>query len=285
MPNVEDSVAALQAEVGSDLENENIVFPTCLALNFKIKQLMEKENCSIIELSNLIGTDPLISAKLLSVANARRLPFSYSKITSLKNAIEIIGFRDTHAIVYIVAMQQFTKDCRSSKTRRMASELWLATTNSSCWAFAIAEQTKSTDPSRAMCSCILSTTGQYILIGYLDKYLDIISERQVLRRISLSLAPQLTEKTLNILKVDCGRMPTLDDYEISKLRPIDSLKKTIILSEIFNYYPHPFIEDFFVIKRHELEAEMFSESRQYFRHLQDAAFERKQKMLNAIVSV
>jgi len=285
MSNAEESALALQLEIGSDLETENISFPTCLVLNCKIRQLIESENCSVRELASLITTDPLITAKLLSVANSRRASRLDPRISSIKAAIEMIGFHDTHAIVFVIAMQQFTKDQRTFRARRLANELWLASTNSSCWAFAIAEHQRICDPANAMSCSIMSTIGQYILIGYLDKYPEILADGQIMRKIALTLTPIIARKTLNILKVDSRDIPTLDDYTVEKLKPIDTLKKAVIFGDLMNFYPHPFIEDFLAIKRFELELGGRADIKQYFQNLENDVMRRKQELFHSVVEL
>lgn len=285
MASAEESALSLQLEIGSDLETENISFPTCLVLNCKIRQLIESDNCSVRELASLITTDPLITAKLLSVANSRRQSRLDPRINSIKAAIEMIGFHDTHAIVFVIAMQQFSKDQRTFRTRRIANELWLASTNSSCWAFAVAEHEKIDDPGNAMACSIMSTIGQYILIGYLDKYPEIMSDNQILRKIALTLAPVITRKTLNILKVDSRDIPTMDDYKVELLKPIDSLKKAVIFGELLNFYPHPFIEDFLAVKRFEMELNGRADVKQYFQSLESGVLRRKQELFHSVVEL
>lgn len=278
----EDVVAKLVSEIGSDLETDNIVFPTCLALNFKIRQVLEDDNSSLRDLANLISTDPLIAAKILNMANLRHYNLSGKTVTSLDRAIGMIGTLNVRIVAHVITMQQFTKDTRSPRLKRTANELWLASTNIGCWAFALADHVKAISPDQAMYNAIMMVTGLYLIINYLDKYHDIAENPDCLNRIALELGPAVTRKALIMLKSENNIVLDHQDYDVTTLNDIDSLKKIIILSQIFNQYYHPFFEDFISMKRKHLQLSSKGKKELELAELKLIVSRKQQEMFRAI---
>lgn len=268
-PCPEDAVAALISEIGSDLENDNIVFPTCLALNFKIRQMLEDEKKSVKDLVALISTDPLITAKLLSMANLRHYNLSGKKIESLDRAITIVGNANVRIIAHVTAMQQFTRDTRSPQLKRVASELWLASTNAGCWAHALAAESRFVPPEKAMYATIMLATGVYLLINYLDKYRAIADNPDCLRMLVLRMGSSITAKALMMLKYTGVNELTFEDYDVHALCPVKTMEKVIVTGQLFNAYPYPFIEDLLTLKRNQIELDLSVDHRAYLQALKD----------------
>lgn len=249
----EDSLAELFLEIGSDLGNDNLIFPTCLTLNLKIRQMLDEEERDSRDLTNLIRTDPLITGKVLRMANSQHFNRSGRKVRTLDHAVTLIGTSSIRTIVHITTLQQFVRDTRSNNLRRMANELWLSTTDTGYWAYTLAEHLRIVRPDKALAATIMMSTGIYLIINYLDKYPHVSENPDCLRRVVLEMSPAVNRKILSLFRVDYCAHLTLDDFDIDRLFPINSLSKVIVLARLLSHYRDPFIEDLLIRKRKEME--------------------------------
>lgn len=99
-------------QIIADIENkflqDKITLPSLPEMALHIQSELADENLSVNKLSSIIQSDPVISTRIIKVANSPIFGIN-KNITSIKKAITIIGMDAVHAIVISVVLRDLFK--------------------------------------------------------------------------------------------------------------------------------------------------------------------------------
>jgi len=94
----------LIAEIENKFLQDKITLPSLPEMALHIQSELEKEDLSMNKLSGIIQSDPVVTARIINVANSPIFG-AHKNITSLNKAITIIGLDAVHAIVVSVVLR------------------------------------------------------------------------------------------------------------------------------------------------------------------------------------
>lgn len=99
----------LLKQIAKDLSSENVVFPTCFDLTLRIRSVLKDPDVSVDQLAKVVGAEPLLSARILNVANSVAARGGGSKISGIKQAIMRIGMERVRSVSFALAMEQLAR--------------------------------------------------------------------------------------------------------------------------------------------------------------------------------
>ena len=79
-------------DIARDLSGSEITFPTFLDITFQVRSALKDPNLSVDQLSKLVGAEPLMSAKIIRMANSVALNPSVRES-------ELIALRKQYAVI------------------------------------------------------------------------------------------------------------------------------------------------------------------------------------------
>ena len=131
-------VKAFVLGIFQEFKEGRIPLPHLPRIVQEIQQVAYSSSSSVDDLAKVIERDAVISLKLISLANSamyRRL----EKICSVRRAVPLLGFRETHGIIIAIAYKDLY-NVRSIEYRVLMENLWLHCLASACAAKAIGEK-------------------------------------------------------------------------------------------------------------------------------------------------
>lgn len=142
-----------------------IVMPTGLDLPLRIVRALEDPDCHLEHAAHLIGSDPLIAARVVAVANSASYGHSGKAITSLRDALSRIGLRTARTLAMAVATRQLAGNPSSPILRHASQTLWEHTAHVAALAHVIARRVTRQDPESALFAGIVHELGGFYLIS------------------------------------------------------------------------------------------------------------------------
>jgi HD-like signal output (HDOD) protein len=161
---------ALAAQIERELEEGHLNFPTAMEISLRIKQLADDPNSSIDDIVAVVRTEPVLSAKVIRMANAMLLNPYGAHITSVNNAVKRIGLAALRCLAFAVAAEQLTQDHRSPHLRKLAVDLWRHSADVASWAYAFAHHLRTTNPDTALLAGMMVDIGQFFLLARAASY-------------------------------------------------------------------------------------------------------------------
>lgn len=104
-----DSLKAQRFQMLEDIASEmsrKLVFPTCFDVTIRLRELLDDPDAPIEKISTAVSLDPLISSRLLSVANSVLNRRDGPPCKDLQSAIMRIGTKSVRSLALGVAMKQ-----------------------------------------------------------------------------------------------------------------------------------------------------------------------------------
>ncbi|MBD3390535.1 MAG: HDOD domain-containing protein [Chitinivibrionales bacterium] len=128
----------------------------------KVLQLADSEKSGAADLSNVIETDPVVSTNILKVSNTVFFASASRRISSIKDAIVRIGFRETKRIVMgMSVMKLFEGDDACAGFDR--TQFWMHCVASGTIAEKMAKRMGDIDPEEAFLAGLLHDFGIILL--------------------------------------------------------------------------------------------------------------------------
>ncbi|BAL25332.1 HDOD domain-containing protein [Azoarcus sp. KH32C] len=170
MQEFESQAQAFADRIEAELNDGQLSFPTSLDISLRVKRLADNPDSSLEQIAAVVRTEPVLSAKVVRMANAVALNPYGSPITNVTDAVQRIGLASLRCLAFAVAAEQLAQDHRSSKMRAIASGLWMHSVDVASWAYAFAHELKVGSPDTAMFAGMMVDIGEFLLVARAADY-------------------------------------------------------------------------------------------------------------------
>lgn len=235
---IEASIQAALDTITADAARGEMVFPTHSEIPLQVRRLLDDPECLIEQLSKLISAEPLLSAKVVSVANSVAYNPSGRTSNDVRNALSRIGFVTLRSLAISVIVRQMQGMSSTPQCRALAAGLWEHTTHVAALARVIAKRVTHQDPEAAFFAGIIHEVGGFYLLSRAAAYPDLLKgeldfwqgggEAQVGRTVIKALdLPESIPVALEIL------------WDGFLAMPAKSLGDTLLLADQLSPVPSP----------------------------------------------
>jgi HD-like signal output (HDOD) protein len=151
--------------VAADAAKGEMVFPSHTEIALRVQRTLDDPDCSTEQLSKLISAEPLLSARVVSIANSVAYNSSGRAITDVRNAVSRLGFKTLRTLATALVVRQMQGMSQSPEHRALASRLWEHTAHVAALARVIAKRVTRQDPEAAFFAGIVHEVGGFYLIS------------------------------------------------------------------------------------------------------------------------
>lgn len=196
-------------KITADLEHGELSFPSTARVALKLKRALDNPDCHLEEAARLIKTDPLLSARVVALANSAALNASGRTITDVRSAAMRLGFRHLRSLACSMVVRELA-DNATPRGRELADALWEHTVHVASLAYVIARRVTRLDAETAFFASLLHEIGGFYLIARAGDY-PILFEKD-LGNWSENAEAELGSALLAVLSVPDAVMATIADY-------------------------------------------------------------------------
>ncbi|MDP1931330.1 MAG: HDOD domain-containing protein [Gammaproteobacteria bacterium] len=150
------------------IDTDELILPTLPEVALRIREVANDPNVSTRELSELLGSDPAISARLIRIANSP-LMRSMQRIDSLPAAINRLGMSYSCNLVMGLAMEQLfqaTSDVVDDRLR----QVWQHSTELAAVASVLAQHYTRLKPDQATLAALVHEIGVLPVLAYVEEH-------------------------------------------------------------------------------------------------------------------
>ncbi|MDO9596563.1 MAG: HDOD domain-containing protein [Azoarcus sp.] len=162
--------------IANEVRSGDISFPTSVQVALKLQRALDDPDCHVDTATQLIRAEPLLSSKVVAMANSVAFNRSGREIADVRTAVSRLGFRTIRSLAAGVVTRQLAGD-RSAATSALAARLWEHTTHVAALARVIAARLTHQDPETAMFAGIVHEVGGFYLISRAKDYPVLLDER------------------------------------------------------------------------------------------------------------
>lgn len=173
---MESRIQTVLSAIAADAERGELVFPTHADVALRVRRLLDDPDCSIDQLGKLIAADPLLSARVVGLANSVAYNPSGRASKDTRSALSRLGFNTLRTLATAVVVRQMQEMPSTGELRKLAARLWEHTTHVASLARVIARRVTHQDPEAAFFAGIIHEVGSFYLISRAGNYPELLSE-------------------------------------------------------------------------------------------------------------
>jgi hypothetical protein len=201
---------AFSAAIESELRNRELSFPTVLDLSLRIRQVANDPDSTVDQLAGLIRVEPVLSARVVRMANSVIYNRAGRRISSVSEAVPRIGLSNIRVLALIVAMDQLAQEHRSKSMRELAKSVWQHSLDVGSWAYALSRYVRVGSPDTALLVGLMTDIGRLCLIARVGQYPAIAADAKGFAEIADFWSDALTRAVLERMDVPGDVMDALD---------------------------------------------------------------------------
>ena len=164
-------------DIAKDLSWEEITFPTFLDITFQVRTALKDPNLSVDQLARLVGAEPLMSAKIIRMANSVALNPSGREVADVKNGIVRVGMEAVRTVSFAVAMEQLLKSKQMQPFEGLSRRLWEHTAHVAALARVLARKVARINGDEAMFTGLVHDIGVFYLMSRAAGFPELVADK------------------------------------------------------------------------------------------------------------
>lgn len=146
----------------------------------KIRKALSHPDISTDMVARIIGTEPVLSAKVLHLSNSASFNPQGRKIADLKNAVTLLGFSAVRNIAIAIGMKQLAENKYNGNLSAQMDGLWRRSLRVAALSMVIARKYTRLSADKAMLAGLLHDIGKFYILNRANHYNDLFSSEKVL---------------------------------------------------------------------------------------------------------
>ena len=176
-------------------------FPISLDASRRVLKAVENPDIGLATLAKIVVSEPLLSAKVIRLANSVALNPTNQIIRDVRLAVVRVGMDPIKALAMVLIMNQLRQSQRHSGIRNLSSRLWERSVNVAALAYVIAKKMTTLNPDEAMFAGIVHDLGRFYLLSQAVDYPELLEHPAALAEAVNDLAERATRMVFGELNL------------------------------------------------------------------------------------
>ncbi|MDQ6619431.1 MAG: HDOD domain-containing protein [Pseudomonadota bacterium] len=210
--NVDPSFRFLQ-DIAKDLASGDVNFPTFSAATVEVRAALDDQNVNAERLARVISREPLVSAKLVRLANSTALNPAGRPIADVRTAVIRVGHSSVRSVAVAVAFDQLRADRDLQTHRDKAEAAWKHSVQVASLSYVIASKLTRLAPDEAMFAGLVHDIGYFYLLSRTGRYPELESDPHALDEILRGWHPSIGQSVLHSFGLTPAVMEAVGEHE------------------------------------------------------------------------
>lgn len=176
-------------------------FPTSLDASRRVLKAVENPDIGTAALAKIVVAEPLLSAKVIRLANSVALNPANQVIRDVRQAVTRVGMDPIKALAMVLIMDQLRQSQRHSACRELSNLLWERSVHVAALAYVLARKLTRLNADEVMFAGIVHDLGRFYLLSRVAEYPVLLENQVVLAETINDLAAHATDVVLNQLNL------------------------------------------------------------------------------------
>ena len=190
-------VFAFVQALAAELCGGKVDLPSFPDIALRVRQVLSDEEVSQEKVMRVVGSEPMLAARLLQIANSAAINFSGRAITDLRSAIARLGFNMVRSAAIAFAMSQLKRSSELKGLERPLEELWQCSASVAATSYVVAKRFSRVNPDTAMLAGLLHGIGKLYILTRVGNYPGLVADEatynSIVRDWHASIAKALLE--------------------------------------------------------------------------------------------
>ena len=151
--------------IASQVAEGELAFPTGAQVALKVREALDDPDCPVDKAARLIQAEPLLSARVIAIANSIVYNRSGREVTDVRVAVTRLGFSTVRSLVMALVTRQMAGRLTDKKHQEMVDKLWEHTAHVASLANVIARHVTHENSETAMFAGIVHEIGGFFMLS------------------------------------------------------------------------------------------------------------------------
>jgi HD-like signal output (HDOD) protein len=192
----QDAFLFVQA-LAAELSSGNVELPGFPDIVARVQHVLADDNVATDKVVRVISSEPVLSARLMQMANSAALNLSGRQVTDLRTAVTRVGLNIVRSSTIAFAMQQLARAPMLKGLEKPLEALWARTTFVASLCYVIARRLTNVNADAAMLAGLLHSIGRLYILTRASRHRalfnDAASYNAIERDWHLGIATALLE--------------------------------------------------------------------------------------------
>lgn len=218
-------------DIARDLSGNEITFPTFLDITFQVRAALKDPNLSVEQLAKLIGAEPLMSAKIIRMANSVALNPSGREIADVKSAIVRVGMEAVRTVSFAVAMEQLLKSKQMQPFEDISHRLWEHTSHVAALCRVLARKLAKINGDEAMFAGLVHDLGVFYLMSRAANFPELANDKAELHALLVGWHDNIGHALLSAMGLPESVLVAVRDHETEReVSAVDNLSDVLFIA-------------------------------------------------------
>jgi HD-like signal output (HDOD) protein len=204
-------------DIARDLSTETIAFPTFLDITVTIRNALKNPNLTIDELGTLVSAEPLLSAKVIHLANAVALNPAGRTIITVNHAIAQVGMEAVRGLSFAVAIDQLLGSKKMVPFEALSRRLWEHSMHVAALCRVLARGLTRINPDEAMFVGLIHDIGVFYLLSRAANFPEVIDDPGGLYELLVQWHEHIGHALLAAMRLPEETLTAVRDHEAELL--------------------------------------------------------------------
>lgn len=154
----------------AELSGKKLVFPTSLGATMKIRRALANPDIALEQVARVVASEPVLSAKVLAMANSASLNPQGRKITDLRSAVSLLGMAALRNLALAVGLKQLAENQYTGQMAEHMHALWQRSLRVAACALVLAHLSHRVSADKAMLAGLLHDIGKFYILNRAHHY-------------------------------------------------------------------------------------------------------------------
>lgn len=209
-----DVAFAFFQDIAEDLSREDLVFPTFLQASAAVREALTREEWPVRELAQRVSGEPLLSARVVALANSAAFNATGQEVSDLQTACLRVGYRAVRNLATTLLLEQAVAAGELMPFRQQAREIWEHSLAVAVIASVLAEKTGRCNPEEALFAGLVHDLGHFYLYWRAARVPALVAEPERIRTLAHDWHCAIGQRLLWDLAVPETIVKSCEEHEI-----------------------------------------------------------------------
>jgi len=217
-----EALKAQRFQMLEDIANElsgEVIFPTYFDAVLRLRKVLQDPNLNLAEIIKAISVEPLVSAKLLHLANSVAFNPAGHEVVDLKSAIIRLGLNTVQSTAIAIVMTQLLRAKGMAEFAELTHVLWEHSIRSAAAARIVAQSVPRLNPDEAMLSGLIHDLGAFYMLYRATQYDELRHRPDSVKYLIVQWHESIGVSLLNALGLPEEIVNATIDHDRIRLTP------------------------------------------------------------------
>lgn len=220
-------------DIASDLSSKEVSFPTFLDATLKIRRAVDDPSVDTETVARAVTAEPLVSAKIVQVANSAAVNPGGKPVSDVKSAIARVGFVSVRTVAVSVAVQQLRSSGDLAKFARRAELAWNHSVDVAAHAYFLAKRLTRINPDEALFAGLVHDIGYFYLLSKAGHYPELDAQPAALDAVLAEWHAPIGQAVLHTFNLSDPTLEAIAEHEVGRVRtPLRALVDVVALANL-----------------------------------------------------